>query len=137
MESSISLHITSDPSLLSSMRTVLYKICETAGYSVSEINKIVLAVDEACANVIKHAYKNEREQPITINCSVGNGLLEIEILDNGEPVDVKKIKSRELDEIRPGGLGVYLMKSVMDTVTYSGSKQGNSLYMSKQLPKKG
>jgi len=136
MTKSIDLYITSDPSLLSMMRAALSQICESAGFCCIESNKIVLAVDEACTNVIRHAYKNQKDQPIIITCNIYSDKLEIIIVDYGEPADAKKIKPRKLDELRPGGLGVYLMTSVMDEVKfYNGTENGNRLIMTKNLPK--
>ena len=137
MKKPLVLHMTSDPALLSAVRVALSKICERAGYSMSEINKIVLAVDEACTNVIKHAYKGQKDLPIVVTAMVNGQNLEIEINDKGEKADVSKIKSRPLNEVRPGGLGVYLMKSVMDHVEFKYDENGNTLYMRKLLPKKG
>ncbi len=136
MTKPVELYITSDPSLLRMMRTVLSHICESIGFSCNETNKIVLAVDEACTNIIRHAYKNKYDQPIIITCNFFPDKLEIVIVDYGEPADAKKIKPRKLDEFRPGGLGVYLMTSVMDEVKfYNGTKDGNRLIMIKNLPK--
>ncbi len=130
------LRLTSDAQLLSVMREAVGYVCTLAGFSPMHTSKIVLALDEACSNIIKHAYKGRGGQPIIIVCRLKRRSLEFILLDEGEPADVKKIKSRPLHEIRPGGLGVYLINSVMDKVKYTaGRKVGNRLYMKIWIPK--
>jgi anti-sigma regulatory factor (Ser/Thr protein kinase) len=132
----IQLHITSDPRFLRLVRTTIDQISFIAGFSKLDRSKIVLAVDEACSNVIRHAYKEKPGLPIIITCIIRKHELAIDIIDQGEKVDIKSIKPRPLDEIRPGGLGVHLIKSVMDNVSYSHlEKVGNRLLMRKSLPK--
>ncbi|RPI01660.1 MAG: ATP-binding protein [Calditrichaeota bacterium] len=136
MTKTIELHLTSDPPLLSVMRAAVSKVCELADFEHMETSKIILAIDEACSNIIKHAYKGKSGQSIIITCKIKPTRLEFILEDEGEPADIEKIKSRPLHEIRPGGLGVYLITSVMDKVKYSfGVDRGNRLYMSKQRPK--
>jgi anti-sigma regulatory factor (Ser/Thr protein kinase) len=136
MTKTIELHLTSDPPLLSVMRAAVGKVCELAGFNNMETSKIILALDEACSNIIKHAYKGQTGERIVITCRIKPTRLEFLLQDEGEPADIEKIKSRPLNEIRPGGLGVYLITSVMDKVKYSrGSESGNRLYMQIQRPK--
>ena len=86
---------------------------------------------------MRHAYKGKKNQPIIATCHLKPTMLEIIIQDFGDSVDVKKIKSRRLDELRPGGLGVHLMKSIMDRVIFkNGTEDGNFLIMQKALPKR-
>lgn len=136
MTKTIALHLTSDPPLLSVMRAAVSKVCELAGFNNMETSKIILALDEACSNIIKHAYKGQTGEKIVITCRIKPTRLEFLLEDEGEPADIEKIKSRPLNEIRPGGLGVYLITSVMDIVKYSsGSESGNRLYMHILRPK--
>ena len=136
MTKTIELHLTSDPPLLSIMRAAVGKVCELAGFDTIQASKIILALDEACTNIIKHAYKGQGGEKIVITCRIKPTRLEFLLEDDGEPADVNKIKSRPLDEIRPGGLGVYLITSVMDKVKYSsGAESGNRLYMHIARPK--
>ena len=136
MTKTIELHLTSDPPLLSVMRAAVTKVCEIAGFDHMETSKIILALDEACSNVIRHAYKGKSGQSIVITCKIKPTRLEFILDDEGEPADLDKIKSRPLNEVRPGGLGVYLITSVMDKVKYmNGDERGNRLYMYKFRPK--
>ena len=136
MTKTIVLNLTSDPPLLAVMRAAVSKVCEIAGFDGSDTSKIILAIDEATSNVIRHAYKGKGGQTITITCKIKPTKLEFILEDEGEPADVKKIKSRPLDEIRPGGLGVYIITSVMDKVKFAeGQETGNKLVMQKSIPK--
>lgn len=135
MTKKFELHIPSNPEYLRVVRAAVTQISMLAGFSKLECSKIVLAVDEACSNVIRHAYKNKNGQPIVMTCNILPTKLEITILDYGEPADIKNIKSRPLDDIRPGGLGVYIIRSVMDEVEYNNlAKNVNILTMAKSLP---
>ena len=79
---------------------------------------MTLAVDEACANIIKHTYCGLTDKPITARCMIDNQKIEFQLEDCGPLVDKTKIKPRELDELRPGGLGTYFMNVAMDEVIY-------------------
>jgi anti-sigma regulatory factor (Ser/Thr protein kinase) len=132
----IELHLTSNPEMLRVLRAAIQQMCCLAGFAKVDCSKITLAVDEACTNVIKHAYKNHTGLPIVVTCKIGATHLEITVQDYGEPADIHNIKPRPLDEIRPGGLGVYIIRSVMDEVSYSNLPDiGNRLVMSKFLPR--
>ncbi|MBD3385148.1 ATP-binding protein [candidate division KSB1 bacterium] len=132
----IELYSNSNPEYLRLIRATIDQVCQIAGFNRLESSKIVLAVDEACSNVIRHAYLNEPDQEIYIKCTIEKNLLRIKIVDHGIQVDPKKIKPRPLDEIRPGGLGVHLIKSVMDRVRYKNLvDSGNELTMIKYMTK--
>lgn len=137
MAKTIEFRILSDPSMLKIVRTGISQICSMMGFPRSIRNNIVLAVDEACSNIIKHAYNNNPDKPIIIAVKMDSDKLEINLRDYGERVDLKEIKSRKLDDVRPGGLGVHLIKSVMDEVIYeNGPDLGNRLHLVKYLKKK-
>lgn len=92
------------------------------GFDEESVNKIALAVDEACTNIIKHGYKYATDRQIEICIATNNGGIEIEISDNGmsfDPDSVEKPNMKEyLSHYRRGGLGMYMMRSLMDKVEY-------------------
>jgi serine/threonine-protein kinase RsbW len=92
------------------------------GFNDEEVSKIALAVDEACTNVIKHAYKFDPGKEITVTVRDSDGGFEVLILDNGKHFNPSEIPFPDMKEYishyRRGGLGVYLMKSLMDKVEY-------------------
>lgn len=132
----IEIRIASDPRLLIVVRATVGKLCELMKCSRGERRKVVLAVDEACANIIKHTYKGDQSQTIDILCKGDKERLEFVLRDCGPPVDVENIRPREINEIRPGGLGTHFIRSIMDEVDYSFEEGcGNVLRMVKHLHK--
>lgn len=98
-----------------------------------------MAVDEACTNVIEHAYGEEGVGNIEIMCLVEPGRCTIRIVDHGKPFDPTVVPvpkaSTNLEDIRPGGIGLHLMRQLMDEVRFEFTEQGNSLTMVKNSPK--
>jgi serine/threonine-protein kinase RsbW len=122
---------------LDSIREFVGDIAEAAGFSGREIYSVQLATDEACSNVIEHAYKGIPRGMIDISCETGDGMMTVVIHDHGKVFDMSRVRkpnlSRELSEREVGGLGVYLMHNLMDEVHFSSSKKtGNTLTMIKR-----
>ncbi len=128
------LEVPADENNLSEVRDFIAGICAKVGFSKRETNNTKLAVDEACTNIIKHAYK-DKAGDIRIDVQAEPGKIEINIFDRGEPFDWSKVREPDLDlyvEIgKKGGLGIYLMNRLMDSLNYSPSPAGNRLYMAK------
>jgi anti-sigma regulatory factor (Ser/Thr protein kinase) len=82
-------------------------------------------VEEALTNIIRHSYGGPCDKPIVVKLNkIGYGdknapALEIVIRDFGKQVDPESIKGRDLAEFRPGGVGVHIMRSVMDEIEFS------------------
>lgn len=95
---------------------------ETAGYQVR------LSVDEACSNIIEHAYRGGSEDPIGIKCSVTPEALTIQVHDHGETFDLSQVRAPDLEssleERRIGGLGIFLMRRYMDKVEFRSVPRG-------------
>ena len=103
------------------LRLIRNTVKETAtfcGFVGSDVGDIVLAVDEACQNVIRHAYGSEGEGDISIELRHRVDAMIILIRDFADPVDISRIKPRDLDDVRPGGLGTHLISEVMDEVDF-------------------
>ena len=99
--------------------------------------EVQTAVDEACTNIIKYAY-SEEGGVITITCESQDNDFVVTIRDNGKPFDPSSVPppdlEADLDKRRIGGLGIYLMKKLMDDVSYSfDARKGNILVMRKTL----
>ncbi|MGD0914664.1 MAG: ATP-binding protein [Terracidiphilus sp.] len=123
----------SDPRFLSIVRATVDELCGTYGLSKEECVGVRLAVDEALANVIRHAYKNRRDQAIEFECLVNDQQMEFTLLDQGEPPDLKRICAGPLDDIALSGRGTHLIKAVMDEVSYTQVAAGNQLKLVKRL----
>ena len=93
------------------------------GLGNDRIEQVIIGVNEACMNIIEHAYKKDPGD-IIFKVWQEPGQLVFQLTDFAETVDCSRIKSRELDDIRPGGLGVHFIQQVMDRVDYIPGKDG-------------
>ena len=107
----------------------------TAGCQEAQVQKLVLVVDEAVANVIRHAYKGSNCGDIRLCISQRNDTLRFELFDWAAPVDPGCIKPRDLSDCRPGGLGINFIDSVMDSWEFRRPTEGegNVLVMDKKI----
>jgi serine/threonine-protein kinase RsbW len=122
------IRVRSDPKYLSVVRAVTAKMGELYGLSDTAIEDVKLAVDEACSNVIKHAYGGNTSGNILIKFRMTQKGFEVLIEDNGLKVPTESIEGRNLDDIRPGGLGVHLIKRAFDIFAFDQrKKKGNRL----------
>ncbi len=132
------LVVKSTTANLISIRKFINGKAKSCGFSSNEIEDIVLAVDEACTNIIEHSYhsKPNFDLEITVSCAKDNFI--IKIIDYGETFEPSSIKELNLElyhkQRRVGGLGVYLMKTLMDDVKYTSVKNKyNQVLLTKKL----
>ena len=100
--------------------------------------ELVLALAEAAQNIVKHAYKDEPDSKdiMVVEISCKDNKLKIAFYDMGTPVDPEKVKHREIDNIKPGGLGTFFIQEIMDVVEFQDKKKKpwiNHLVLTKQL----
>jgi serine/threonine-protein kinase RsbW len=140
IERTFTLQVPSSTENLAMIRDFVTSIGEQAGLEPAEVAKIELAVDEACANVMEHAYRKDLTKEVSIRATVDAEAVEINVIDTGEGFDPSAIEQKELDKLiterKSGGLGLRLMKTLMDEVHYEiipGKK--NELRMIKRLHK--
>ncbi|MGQ9644467.1 MAG: ATP-binding protein [Ignavibacterium sp.] len=123
---------------LSKIRDFVSSNASEAGFNKDEIDEMILAVDEACTNVIKHAYKYSTEGDIRIEIQFNKSAFTITIEDDGISFNPDVVPAPDLQkyyrEHRVGGLGMYLMKTLMDNVEYQ-SEPGkfNRVSLTKKL----
>jgi serine/threonine-protein kinase RsbW len=111
---------------------------ETAGFDERALYNIQLAVDEACANVVDHAYQGTEPGDMEISCFLNEQVLIIRVRDWGRGFDPEAVSEPDveapLEERTLGGLGLFLVKQVMDHVQFSCDPvRGNELMMTKRL----
>jgi len=129
----ITLAVPSRPKYLYVIRSAVYPVVVDAGFSRKEARRIVLALDEACSNIIKYAYEGDPAQLINVSITVGQDRLLFQLTDTGRKPDVSTITPRRLDDIRPGGLGTHFIASVFDSVAYdTGGERGTVLTLVKE-----
>ena len=99
------------------------------------IEDVVLAIDEACQNIIRHAYGGETDKEIVLNLEQDGKRLVVSLRDYAQEVGVDCMKLRDLAEVRPGGLGCHFIQEVMDEVSLGRPTEGrgNLLRMVKQM----
>ena len=138
MERRFLLHVPSSTENLALIREFVTLIGGQAGLSESEVANIELAVDEACANVIEHAYGNDVSKEVIIRVSFDDSELSILVEDSGRGFDPSSVVQEEIEQLiskhESGGLGLRLIRRLMDEVHYEiapGKK--NELLMKKRL----
>jgi serine/threonine-protein kinase RsbW len=138
----LSLAISSDPGFLCVVRSMTETLSEALGFGANDCRSVTLAVDEAMTNIIRHAYRSQKDRLINVICrrvdAGGDGKqrtgLEITLVDYGPAVDPTQLSARSLDEIKPGGLGLHLIRESMDVVSYTRADSANRLRLVKFLP---
>lgn len=129
----VTLSVPSDSRYLRMVRDFLSSLLVELGFDSRECTGVVLAVNEAYANVIQHCYQGDTTQRIDLTVSMTPQMLTIEMRDYGGKMDLACIRPRDLNEVRPGGIGTHLMCAIMDEVTYDvSSDTGTVLRMSKR-----
>jgi serine/threonine-protein kinase RsbW len=137
----LKLELQSNPEMLCVVRHALGQLAELLGFSSAECRAVVLAVDEALTNIIRHAYQGEGQHPIQASFrrivvaedGKQRKALEIVLEDSGKEIDPAKLCGRPLEEVRPGGLGLHFIKESMDTVEFRRSLGKNQLRLVKFL----
>ena len=127
------LDMPSHPRFLSVVRAAIDELSMTVGLPKEECDAVILAVDEALANIIRHAYKNRYDQKVQFDCMVSEEQMEFTLLDQGEAPDPARICAPCADEFALSGRGTHLIQAIMDGVTYGKVTEGNQLKLIKRL----
>ncbi len=140
IEKKFTLQVPSSTENLALIREFVSSTALQAGFDEKDVAKLELAVDEACANVIEHAYGHDVNKEVIVRARLDDEAFAIDIEDTGKGFDPEKIDQEELEQLiskrKTGGLGMRLMKTLMDEVHYEiepGKK--NALHMVKRLKK--
>jgi serine/threonine-protein kinase RsbW len=140
IEQRFTLLVPSSTQNLALIRDFVTNVGLQAGLGDDDVAKLELAVDEACTNVIEHAHRGDLSKDVVVRATFDERALRIEVVDTGEGFDPAKVPQENLEQMvakhRSGGLGLRVMKSLMDEVSYEivpGDK--NRLRMVKKLRK--
>ncbi len=126
------MRIFAQPERLKQLRSVIYETAGKAGFPHREQDNIVLAVDEACSNIIRHAYHNAPDKEIRLTIFRTDRALIFQLQDDAPFADITKVSSRDPAEVRPGGLGLHFIRQIMDETVYLDNEEsGNTLQMVK------
>ena len=129
------LTVRSDPKLLGSIRGLVRGWVETWDVEEKKAGDVVLAVDEACTNAIRHAYEGRKDGSVELTLHAGPDFLEFQVSDHGvscppECVERRSLVPPDVDDLKPGGLGIQLIHEVFDDVDFcSGVEGGNCVTM--------
>lgn len=127
--------VTASTQNLSAIRSFVSSHAEEEGFSAQKVADIQLAVDEAYTNIIKHAYKNDSNQEVIINLEFDDEKMVVTLTDHGIGFDVEKYKKpnlkKQIERKKRGGMGVYLIRKLMDEVSYHAKNHKNVLRMCK------
>tara|TARA_B100001057_G_scaffold82499_2_gene78060 strand:- start:3171 stop:3602 length:432 start_codon:yes stop_codon:yes gene_type:complete len=124
-------------SSLKDVRSFCREVLEKLQIDQNLKDELVLAIAEAAQNIVKHAYKNDpqTEDKMVVQITCKDNKLQIGFYDMGTPVDPNKVKHREIDNVKPGGLGTFFIQEIMDAVEFKDGKKPwiNHLVLTKQL----
>ena len=127
------LHFTSDTANLAVMRAAVRRFLDAYPLSAKERMLMVLGVDEACTNIIRHAYELRADQPIALSMEGLRTCVRMRLRDYGAQVPVQRMRGRDHDQVEPGGLGLHLIKAAFDQVDYILKARGTELVLTKNL----
>ena len=126
-----------DSSNLKEVRTFSRNVFEKINLPQEQKDELVLAIAEAAQNIVKHAYKGVEEttDSMQIKISLKDGNLEIGFFDKGKNVVPENVQHRKLDDIKPGGLGTFFIKQIMDNAVFKKDQKGwvNHLVLTKKI----
>jgi len=125
-----------EPSRLAEIRKGAREFIAGAGFNDEEEARIVMALDEACTNIIRHAHEGF-VKPVRLEMKWLKNRLRFVLRDYGRPLDPQTLTSQDIRITTPGGLGVFIIREVFDLVEYSPQAQGTRLTLEKLLHEGG
>lgn len=126
------LNITSDPANLADVRRAIEALCQRCGLDDKAVADVGLCVNEALANVIRHAYGGSAGHRIEVEVAGGRDGVQVRIRDWGNGINPASLPPKPRDPLRPGGLGLICLQEMMDTVQWEPQSDGMLLTMSKR-----
>jgi anti-sigma regulatory factor (Ser/Thr protein kinase) len=125
------LHIrtTSDAAELAPVRKQIEAFCTSAGFDERSTQEIGLCVNEAMANIIRHAYRDRAGEPIELTATFMQNMLHLSLRDWGTGLQPGPLPRHKNDPMNPGGLGLICLGRLMDKVTFTPQNPGMLLEM--------
>ena len=133
MPGEVEITIAGHPRWLRLARSVVRDFCAALNIADRETPSLVVAVDEALSNVMKHAYGGDCSQFVSLSCSFQDNELAFEIRDRGAPFNPFDCDSPPPNELRSGGRGLYLIRAIMGRVEYRREDGFNCIRLSKTI----
>lgn len=129
----VAVRIVSDPKWLGLVRTLVEQSCLEFGADEESATAVVLAVNEAVSNVMRHGYEGDTTRPIWIGCRRDGEMIEVRICDHGRAADFLSREPLPPDELRAGGRGVFMIRALMDDIEHQREGGCNRMYLRKHL----
>lgn len=131
----VELRFPASPDRMTMVRSTVRGAAVFCGLEPATTQEIVLAVGEACQNVMQHGYAGVDIGDIVLTFLRGDGRVIVRVADFAPPIDLSKVKPRDFDDLRPGGLGVHFIEALMDSAVFLPAPEGigNVLEMTKQV----
>lgn len=138
----IEIRVPAKPQYVSVIRLMISGLAVRVGFSYDEIEDLKIATSEAVTNVVHHAYKENDEGEVVVGCALFENKIEIMVSDYGVSFNFEEIKSKvgpyheeeNVELLREGGLGIYLMETLMDEVKMN-NEGGVTVFMTKYVTK--
>jgi serine/threonine-protein kinase RsbW len=136
-EANVTLTVPAQPEYVDLVRLTLYGIAAKMNFSFEEIEDMKVAVSEACNNAVLHAYEGEENGSIDIEFAAAEDELRISVRDRGDSFEpaarqsASSLHGKSIEEIQSGGLGLYLMQALMDSVEVN-TDQGTTVILTKR-----
>ncbi|HTP43970.1 MAG TPA: ATP-binding protein [Candidatus Acidoferrum sp.] len=132
MDNALKLSFPSDPRYLGVVRGAIERFASLAGFDEEDCRWITLAVHEALTNVIRHAYHNKYDQPVELRLRERDEGIEVVMVDHGTGVKQEQMSGRDLDDVKPGGLGLHMIREIMSDTQYMALDGRNELRLFKK-----
>ncbi|AQX56317.1 anti-sigma B factor RsbW [Priestia flexa] len=136
----VEMKIPAKPDYVAIIRLTLSGVANRMGFSYDDIEDMKIAISEACTNAVQHAYKEDENGEVKVGFGLFSDRLEVMVVDKGESFNFEELKEKigpyetekEVEMLPEGGLGLYLIETLMDEVKMMNSK-GVTLMMTKYL----
>lgn len=131
------MSMSSDPRLIHRVEKFLQKVNEDAHLGDEQFHKVLISTTEAVNNSIFHGNKSDRNKKVYLTCELSDEKLVLKVRDNGKGFDPEQVRNplNELNLLREGGRGIFLMKTLMDKVEYHFYEDGSEVVMTMLLAK--
>ena len=127
------LEFSSHTANLAPVRKFVRRFLDRYPFSEKQRLLMVLGVDEACTNIIRYAYELRDDQPIALSMEGLRSCVRMRLRDYGEKTSAETMQGRSHDHVKPGGLGLHLIRNAFDKVDYILKRRGTELVLTKNL----
>jgi len=128
----VRLNINSDPANLAAVRKAVEDLAQAGGFEDNACGEIAPCVNEALANVMRHADDGANDRPIEVAAELDGDTLRVRVRDWGKGVNPEELPAKKRDPLTPGGLGLVCLRKMMDDVTFTPQPDGMLLEMTRK-----